>query len=329
MERLQKTIAKAGIASRRKAEELIVSGKVKVNGVVVTELGTQVSPDDDISVNGVVLKKEEKVYYLLNKPRRVISSVSDEKGRETVLAYLSDVKERIYPVGRLDYDTSGILLLTNDGDFANAMMHPSSHLPKTYEVAVNGVVLKKEEKVYYLLNKPRRVISSVSDEKGRETVLAYLSDVKERIYPVGRLDYDTSGILLLTNDGDFANAMMHPSSHLPKTYEVAVTGVLTDDMLNRLAKGIMLSDGKTLPAEVVLLERSTKKNKTVLHITIQEGRNREVRRMMEYFHCEVTRLNRIGYGFLDLGNLRQGQYRKLRSFEVRKLLAMVKHSTED
>ena len=182
MERLQKTIAKAGIASRRKAEELIVSGKVKVNGVVVTELGTQVSPDDDISVNGVVLKKEEKVYYLLNKPRRVISSVSDEKGRETVLAYLSDVKERIYPVGRLDYDTSGILLLTNDGDFANAMMHPSSHLPKTYEVAVNGV--------------------------------------------------------------------------------------LTDDMLNRLAKGIMLSDGKTLPAEVVLLERSTKKNKTVLHITI-------------------------------------------------------------
>ena len=95
MERLQKTIAKAGIASRRKAEELIVSGKVKVNGVVVTELGTQVSPDDDISVNGVVLKKEEKVYYLLNKPRRVISSVSDEKGRETVLAYLSDVKERI------------------------------------------------------------------------------------------------------------------------------------------------------------------------------------------------------------------------------------------
>ena len=243
MERLQKTIAKAGIASRRKAEELIVSGKVKVNGVVVTELGTQVSPDDDISVNGVVLKKEEKVYYLLNKPRRVISSVSDEKGRETVLAYLSDVKERIYPVGRLDYDTSGILLLTNDGDFANAMMHPSSHLPKTYEVAVKGV--------------------------------------------------------------------------------------LTDDMLNRLAKGIMLSDGKTLPAEVVLLERSTKKNKTVLHITIQEGRNREVRRMMEYFHCEVTRLNRIGYGFLDLGNLRQGQYRKLRSFEVRKLLAMVKRSTED
>ena len=243
MERLQKTIAKAGIASRRKAEELIVSGKVKVNGVVVTELGTQVSPDDDISVNGVVLKKEEKVYYLLNKPRRVISSVSDEKGRETVLAYLSDVRERIYPVGRLDYDTSGILLLTNDGDFANAMMHPSSHLPKTYEVAV--------------------------------------------------------------------------------------TGVLTDDMLNRLARGIMLSDGKTLPAEVVLLERSTKKNKTVLHITIQEGRNREVRRMMEYFHCEVTRLNRIGYGFLDLGNLRQGQYRKLRSFEVRKLLAMVKRSSED
>ena len=134
MERLQKTIAKAGIASRRKAEELIVSGKVKVNGVVVTELGTQVSPDDDISVNGVVLKKEEKVYYLLNKPRRVISSVSDEKGRETVLAYLSDVKERIYPVGRLDYDTSGILLLTNDGQLSHNLLSPNKHVDKKYYV---------------------------------------------------------------------------------------------------------------------------------------------------------------------------------------------------
>ena len=222
------------------------------------------------------------------------------------------------------------LLLEQGKVFVNGnLAEKGMEVSEQDEITVEGNKIALEEvKRYYLLNKPIGY-SSTAKAQYQEKIVLDLIDSKERIYPVGRLDKDSFGLLLLTNDGDFANAMMHPSSHLPKTYEVAVTGVLTDDMLNRLAKGIMLSDGKTLPAEVVLLERSTKKNKTVLHITIQEGRNREVRRMMEYFHCEVTRLNRIGYGFLDLGNLRQGQYRKLRSFEVRKLLAMVKHSTED
>lgn len=241
MERLQKVIANAGIASRRKAEQLIQEGKVSVNGIVVRELGTKVGPEDEVKVNGKPIQKEEKVYYLLNKPKQCISAVSDDKGRRTVLDCFPDVKERIFPVGRLDYDTTGLLILTNDGEFANKMMHPRYHLAKTYEVAMNGV--------------------------------------------------------------------------------------LTDQMLGMLEKGIPLEDGKTSPAEVVLLQRLEGKKKTVIQITIYEGRNRQVRRMMEYFHCEVTRLARIGYGFLDLGHLRQGEYRKLRSFEIRKLLHLSETET--
>lgn len=240
-ERLQKVIAKAGIASRRKAEELIQTGHVKVNGKTVTEMGVKVSPEDTVTVDGQEIQGENKVYYLLNKPRRTICSVSDEKGRQTVLSCFEDIDQRIYPVGRLDYDTSGILLMTNDGDFANLMMHPRSHLPKTYNVTVEGV--------------------------------------------------------------------------------------LTDDMARILSNGIPLDGVRTLPADVEILERSTGRNRTVLNITIYEGKNREIRRMMEYFHCKVTRLERTRYGFLELGNLRQGQFRKLRSYEIKKLKEMVSHSS--
>lgn len=236
MERLQKVIAASGIASRRKAEEMIQQGRVKVNGQTVKEMGVKVSTQDRIEVDGHEINKKEKVYFLLNKPKRTICSVSDDKERDTVVDII---------------------------------------------------------------------------------------DCKERIFPVGRLDYETTGLLLLTNDGEFANGLMHPRNHIRKTYEVAVKGVLTDGMCALLEKGIELEDGKTLPAEVFVLQRSEKKNKTVLQITIQEGRNRQVRRMMEFFNCEVTRLNRIQYAFLDLGNLRQGQYRKLRMFEVRKLMSIV------
>lgn len=238
MERLQKVIARSGVASRRKAEELIRNGRVAVNGKTVTEMGIQVSDDDEITVNGTALQKEEKVYYLLNKPKKMICTVSDEHGRETVMSCFPDVKERIFPVGRLDYETTGLLLMTNDGEFANQMMHPRTHIPKTYEVVISGA--------------------------------------------------------------------------------------FTDDMARILANGIMLDDGRTLPAEVEIVNRSLAKKKAVLQITIHEGRNREVRRMMEYFHCEVKRLTRIEYGFLTLGNLRQGQYRRLRQYEVRKLLEMAR-----
>ena len=235
-ERLQKILAEAGIASRRKSEELIKAGRVAVNGKTVTEMGTKAFPDDDITVDGKPIRKEEHVYYLLDKPAGFICTLKDDKGRKTIRECMPDVKERIFPVGRLDYDTTGLIIMTNDGDFANRMMHPRYHLPKTYEVAVNGI--------------------------------------------------------------------------------------LTDQMLKMLENGIELNDGMTLPAEVVLLSRRQSTNKTVIQITIREGRNRQIKRMMEYFHCEVTRLNRIRYGCLEIGHMRQGDYRKLRSYEVRKLIHM-------
>ncbi|MBR3310432.1 MAG: rRNA pseudouridine synthase [Solobacterium sp.] len=240
-ERLQKVIARSGIASRRKAEELILSGKVKVNGITVREMGIKVSPQDEITVNGQVLKEEEKVYYLLNKPAKTICSLQDEKGRDTVMRCFQGVQERIFPVGRLDYDTTGLLIMTNDGDFANIMMHPRNHILKTYEVVVEGI--------------------------------------------------------------------------------------LSDEMAIRLEKGIDLEDGKTLPANVEITERSKKKNRTAARITIQEGRNREIRRMMEYFGCTVRQLKRVQYGFLTLGNLKQGEYRRIRSYEVRKLREIASRET--
>lgn len=243
MQRLQKVIAQAGIASRRKAEDLIAQGKVQVNGEVVREMGVQVSPKDEIKVNGKLIQKEEKVYFLLNKPRKMITTLKDEKKRATVLDCFQNVPQRIFPVGRLDYETTGLLLLTNDGDFANAMMHPSNHMEKSYEVLVNGY--------------------------------------------------------------------------------------LEDGMLAKLCHGLPLEDGLTLPAKLELLERSRKTDKTRIRLTIQEGRNRQVRRMIEYFNMEVHTLKRVAYGFLDLGNLRQGEYRRLKSFEVKKLLALSKQKPSD
>ncbi len=145
MERLQKVIANAGICSRRKAEEYIQAGKVKVNGNVCTTLGTKVSSKDMIEVNGHVISKEDKVYYVLYKPKGCICSVNDDKNRKTVMDYLPSDK-RIYPVGRLDYDTSGVLLLTNDGQFTNQMTHPRYHLPKVYVVNLQGMLTQDDIK---------------------------------------------------------------------------------------------------------------------------------------------------------------------------------------
>ena len=139
MERLQKRIAQAGVASRRKAEELIVAGKVKVNGKTITELGTKVDNHDEIEVDGKIITMEDKEYYLLNKPRGVITTTDDDKNRKTVID-LIDTTSRIYPVGRLDYDTTGALLLTNDGEFANIMMHPANEIDKVYLAKLNGII---------------------------------------------------------------------------------------------------------------------------------------------------------------------------------------------
>lgn len=146
MERLQKVIAHAGLASRRKAEELILEGKVKVNGKIVKELGVKVGPNDKVEVNEVPLEKEAPVYFLFYKPRGVISAVSDDKNRKVVTDYFPYINERIYPVGRLDYDTSGLLVLTNDGEFANTLMHPKHEVDKVYVAKVKGMPLRESLK---------------------------------------------------------------------------------------------------------------------------------------------------------------------------------------
>src|SRR5699024_5412108 len=144
LQRLQKVIAQSGVTSRRKAEQLITAGKVKVNNRTVTKLGTKVSHLDKIEIGGIPLEKEAPVYYMLYKPRGVISSVKDDKGRKVVTDFFPEVDERIFPVGRLDYDTSGILLLTNDGDFANRLMHPKYEVEKVYIAKIKGVPNKRE-----------------------------------------------------------------------------------------------------------------------------------------------------------------------------------------
>lgn len=236
MERLQKAIASAGVTSRRKAEDLIRQGKVKVNCETVTELGTKVSSGDRIEVDGVPIAKEEPVYFLLYKPSGVISAVSDDKGRKVVTDYFEEVEQRLFPIGRLDYDTSGVLLLTNDGDFANQLMHPRYKIEKTYVAKVKGAVPKEKQR--------------------------------------------------------------------------------------QLEKGVELEDGKTAPARVKLLSADRDKNASIVEITIHEGRNRQVRRMFEAVGCPVLKLKRERYGFLTVRSLNSGEWRELTPHEVKKLHAM-------
>ena len=235
MERLQKVIAESGITSRRKAEELIKEGKVKVNGKVVTELGTKVSSKDEIIVNNKVLEKEDKEYYLLNKPREVITSVSDEKGRKTVID-LIDTDKRIYPVGRLDYDTTGILLLTNDGEFANILTHPKNEVEKVYIAKLNKII------------------------KGED--------------------------------------------------------------IHKLEKGIKLDNQTIKPIKVKLKKIDKDNNKCLVQIIIKEGKNHEVKRLFESVGYKVDKLKRERIGFFTLDNLQSGKYRKLTPKEVAQVYSL-------
>lgn len=232
MERLQKVIAASGVASRRKAEELIASGKVKVNGEVVTTLGTKVSDRDSVVVNGITINKEEKVYFILNKPRGVITSTSDDKNRQTVID----------------------LIATN-----------------------------------------------------------------ARIYPVGRLDYDTTGLLLLTNDGDFANSMMHPSNEIDKVYVAKVKGIAKAEHIIPLEKGVVIDGIKTSPARVKLRKVNRENGTSIVEVTIHEGRNHEVKKMFESVGLEVLKLKRERVAFLTLKGLDSGEYRRLTPKEIKEL----------
>lgn len=175
-----------------------------------------------------------------------------------------------------------------------------------------------------MLNKPKGVITSASDPEGRKIVSDYLKGIKERVYPIGRLDYDTEGLLLLTNDGEFANLLSHPKYHVPKTYLATVKGVPHGTELDKLRQGIMLEDGMTSPAEVEYKDVDPDNKQSVISITIHEGRNRQVRRMFEAISHPVLRLKRISYGDLLLQNLKRGLYRHLTADEINQLLQMAK-----
>ncbi len=233
MERLQKVIAQAGVTSRRKAEQLILEGRVTVNGVIVQELGVKVKKKDYIEVDGKHIVRENKVYYVMNKPKKSMCTLDDEFQRKTVVS---------------------------------------------------------------------------------------LIPCEERIFPVGRLDYDTSGVLLLTNDGEFANQMIHPRYHIAKTYNLTINGILTLDQQKQIQKGIVLDDGiKTLPAKIKITEKDVIKKQMSFDLTIYEGRNRQIKRMMEALGFEVRRLHRKQLGFLHCSDMRQGEYRILKPFEVKQL----------
>lgn len=239
VERLQKIIAAAGVASRRKAEELITSGRVAVNGQTVTELGTKADAESDhIRVNGKLLHgPERRIYLLLNKPKGYVTTVSDPEGRPTVMNLLTGVKGRVYPIGRLDYASEGLLLLTNDGTLAEKLMKAASHVPKTYLVKISG--------------------------KPEESALAKLR----------------AGVSISSGDGK-----------------------------RRV---------RTAPAKIQIIKDAPN---PWYEVTIIEGRNRQIRRMFEQVGHHVEKIKRVRYGSLEL-DVPPGRYRQLKPPEIAKLLA--------
>jgi len=231
--RLQKFMADAGVASRRKSEELIASGHVKVNNKTVTEMGIKVDHSDKVEVDGMPLETEKKRYILMYKPRGVISAVKDDKDRKVVTDLLEDVDERVYPVGRLDYDTSGLLLLTNDGEFANHLMHPRYHVEKVYVAKIEGI--------------------------------------------------------------------------------------LATDEIKKLEKGIKFKEYTSAHAKVTVMSKDKKKNFSIVKIIIHEGHNHQVKNMFDAVGHHVEKLARERYGFLTLDGLVSGRYRDLTRQEVAQL----------
>ena len=196
-----------------------------------------------------------------------------------------------------------------------------------HKICVDGKPLTfTETKVYYLLNKPKGYLSTAKDERGRRTVLDLLPEVKERVYPLGRLDNNTEGLLLISNDGDLMNGLLHPRYKVNKTYVARVAGIPTEKTLDKLRQGIKLEDGMTAPAVVQLLE--TADSETKVEITIHEGRNRQVRRMFAAIGCDVRALKRVKFAGLTLAGVKRGHYRPLTAEEIAELyhIAGIKQS---
>ena len=233
--RLQKFLAISGVASRRKAEEIIKSGRVRVDGKVVTEMGVRINPDTQV----------------VHCDNRLIEAAG------------------------------------------------------------------KEANVYILLNKPGGYVTTVSDPQGRPIVTSLLKDITARVYPVGRLDLDTEGALLMTNDGELAHKILHPKFETNKTYEVLVKGVPSRHKIDSLKKGIMLEGKKTWPARIMFVQQ--KEQATLFKITIHEGRKRQIRKMFQAIAHPVLHLKRTAYGQLTLGSLKSGSYRFLSTNELKKI----------
>lgn len=233
MERLQKVIALSGYCSRRKAEELINMGKVRVNGNIVREMGVKVNFNDYIEVEG----------------------------------------------------------------------HPIEQV---------------EDKVYYLLNKPRGVVTTAKDEKGRKTVIDLIKTDK-RIYPVGRLDYDTTGLLILTNDGELTNYLTHPKNNIEKVYVAKIKGLITKEELKKLCNGVYIDGKKTSKAKAKILKIDKKTNSSVIELIIHEGKNHQVKNMFKAIGYDVLKLKRESIAFLTLDGIKSGDYRQLSIKEVKKL----------
>lgn len=190
--------------------------------------------------------------------------------------------------------------------------------PVKAHIKLNGkLLLKREPKVYIILNKPRNVVTSLHDPEGRITVKDLIKDVKYRVFPVGRLDYDSEGLLFLTNDGNFAHAVLHPSKKVSKTYHVKVRGVLEEEEIKKLCKGIKLEDGLTAPSKVIKIRRS--QNNSWLEMTIHEGRKRQIRRMLEKIGHPVLKLKRICINGIEMGRLAPGTYRYLTPEEINRM----------
>jgi pseudouridine synthase len=191
--------------------------------------------------------------------------------------------------------------------------------PRRHRIVCAGRPVRPQRMVTLVLNKPRRVLCSVRDDRGRRTVIDLLKGVQERVFPVGRLDWDSQGLLLLTNDGELANLLTHPRYRIPRTYHVIVKGELTGEILSKIQGGVWLAEGKTGPVRVFVKKRA--REGAILEVTVREGMNREVRRIFARFGLRVRRLKRIRVGSLGLGTLREGQFRLLSPREVDALRA--------
>lgn len=192
-------------------------------------------------------------------------------------------------------------------------------------IKINGSLLKKPHKVYYLLNKPKGIVSTSADEFGRKNVVSLIKTT-ERIYPVGRLDRDTHGLLILTNDGDLTNNLIHPRYHIGKIYLLTIKGQVNPPQILKLENGIELEDGITQPARVVIVQR--RKDATIVELTIFEGKKRQIRRMCEALKLQLVDLQRIRFGNLELGSLKIGEYRDLTGREVEKLRELTKKEAD-